>query len=201
MKDRKKLIKRAAAVVALFVLLTMSFSFLANGGRVTADNAYVEALYGRADFGGNYSWMGNVKRPGDLSRASIGQPIDFDLSQDDGLDDMINPNNGLQSLAAVIPSSPISGYRSFDDQNISDNLIKVEQVHLGEIPISYSGDDDNDDNSYAGFVNIPKIIDANEPSGDGGNWDNPNPNIVVPAPAAAILAAIGIAGVSAIRKK
>lgn len=199
MKDRKKLIKRAAAVVALFVLLTMSFSFLANGGRVTTDGGYVEALYGRADFGGNYHWMGNVKRPGDITRSSIGQPIDFDLSQE-GLDDVVNPNDGLQTLAAVIPSSPISGYRSFDDQNISDNLVRVEQVHLGEIPVYFGGDDDGGSNSYVGFASLPKITDGNEPS-DGGDGDITNPNIVVPAPAAVILAAIGMAAVSAIRKK
>jgi hypothetical protein len=211
MKNKEKTIRVAAPVVALSVLLAMCFAFFADGKRFPADIETVEAFYGRANFGGKFSQMNNVKRP-KMSRfnSSDGFLI-FNLGSNDNLDNIINPNEGLNLTASISSKESADLYQPVDNQLSIDSLINIGQINTGDIPIfdSGNGGGGGGGSNGVGYYTRPSIIDGSylDYNGQDSAIDNAidigdnNKTVVVPAPAAALLAAIGAMAVSFIKKK
>ena len=192
MKNRKIQIRRTATAATLIALLLLGMSFFADGLTNGDNTEMVENAYGRAMFGGRFGWLDSVKRPGiNAGVSGTGAGIlGFNFSGDPSLakrivDPSVDIQNLINSLGVANASGLTVGGNSYPGG--LPGLVRVEQVHLG--PLSF--DDGGSSNGFSGLIKDP-----NDPYSD----PDPDPP-VVPAPGAISLALIGLAGISAVRRK
>ncbi len=216
MENRKNINRKMALGIAAGVFLTLTFSFLAGNRPVADEPESVDIFYGRTVFGGKFTWLDNVKRPGLSAAFSNAGGLAFDFSTRNVMPDTFaNSSHDLIFIASPSSLSNSLGYNGpFENEHGLDSLFAIEQVnpdaYLSNFDNGSGGGSDNR-NSYASSVSVAANIyntDFNEDDdntddiGDGDNIDDVVESAaVVPVPSAALLAAIGVMTISAIKKK
>lgn len=216
MENRKNINRKMALGIAAGVFLTMTLSFMAGNRPVADEPESVDIFYGRTVFGGEFTWLDNVKRPGLSAAFSNSGGLTFDFSTRNVMPDtFVDPSQNLIFIASPSSLSNSLGYNGpFENESGIDGLFAIEQVnpemYLNDFDNGSGGGSDNR-NSYASSVSVAQNIYGNDFNEDDNNTDDigdgddiddvVEPAAVVPVPAAALLAAIGVMAVSAIKKK
>jgi hypothetical protein len=214
MENRKNINRKMALGIAAGVFLTLTLSFMAGNRPVADEPESVDIFYGRTVFGGEFTWLDNVKRPGLSAAFSNSGGLTFDFSTRNVMPDtFVDPSQNLIFIASPSSLSNNSEYNGpFENEHGLDSLFAIEQVspdaYLSNFDNGSGGGGDNR-NSYASSVaaniyntDFNEDDDNTDDIGDGDNIDDVVESAaVVPVPSAALLAAIGVMAVSAIKKK
>ena len=145
MINRKGKIRKIAIASAVLAFAVLSLAFIYGGRSNSSGSETVETFYGKAVFGGRFSWLDNIKRPG-LS-ASFRNAKALDLGLDLSLKNAqlpslsVNPGDSMELIASITdPSFGGPGYAGpFDREPGLGDVVDIQQLHAGPIPLNFGG--------------------------------------------------------------
>ena len=214
MENKKNINRKFAIGIVAGIVLTMTFSFMAGNKSGSDKSEAVETFYGRTIFSREFVWLDNVKRPGLSAAFSNAGALAFDFSTSSAMPDtFVNLSQDLVYIASpsFLPNGLVYN-GPFDNEAGPGGLFTTEQASPEMYPM-YSGGGSGGDNR--GSSTLPLSVSENIYANDLNYDDNSSrDNIdslddiddneiaaIVPVPGAALLAAIGVMAISAIRKK
>jgi len=201
MINRKGKIRKIAAIVALLAILFLGLAFIIGGRGRNADSEAVEAFYGRSVFGGQFTWMDNVKRPGLSASYANASALNFDFDLSDAISrTTINPAESMEFIASITRPSYGIGYGGpFDNEPGLSSLLDIRETRFG--PLSFSSSSSSGTSLFAGLPDEQKDepFDPEDPD-DPDNPNDPDNPPVVPVPGSISLALIGLAAILKYRK-